>query len=215
MKLPGRLPVAALPALILLLGWLGLPLLQPAGEAELNAPLSSFPTAFGRHELREDRTLGERMISIMIPDDYLLRTYANAEGVRWDLYIAFYGRQSSGSSIHSPRNCLPGSGWEPTAHERVPIETWLGAREVNRYVVEHESGARALVYYWYQGRGRIEANEYRVKWDLIRDAVVKRRTDETLVRVVLPLRQGEPVSDVEDRALLAQVAGALQVHLPG
>ena len=70
------------------------------------------------------------------------------------------------------------------------------------------------MYYWYQGRGRIEANEYKVKWDLLRDTVVRRRTDEALVRVVFPLRRGESVSAIEDRALLAQVADAVQAHLP-
>ena len=39
--------------------------------------------------------------------------------------------------------------------------------------------------YWYEGRGRVEANEYAVKWDLLRDAALRRRTKETLVRVVV------------------------------
>jgi hypothetical protein len=43
------------------------------------------------------------------------------------------------------------------------------------------------VYYWYQGRGRVVANEYVVKWNLLRDAMTLRRTEEALVRVVVPL----------------------------
>jgi hypothetical protein len=50
-----------------------------------------------------------------------------------------------------------------------------------------------MVYYWYQGRGRVEANEYRVKWNLLRDAAMHGRTEEALVRIVVPILvpQGE------------------------
>jgi hypothetical protein len=56
--------------------------------------------------------------------------------------------------------------------------------------------ARALVYYWYQGRGRTEASEYKVKWNLLRDAALKGRTEEALVRIVVPLTPtiGDPDS---------------------
>jgi EpsI family protein len=57
---------------------------------------------------------------------------------------------------------------------------------MNRYLLGKE-GAQALVYYWYQGRGRIEASEYTVKWNLMRDAAVHGRTEEALVRVVVPV----------------------------
>src|ERR1700736_4336923 len=28
------------------------------------------------------------------------------------LFIAYYAQQKSGEAMHSPKNCLPGSGWE-------------------------------------------------------------------------------------------------------
>jgi len=56
----------------------------------------------------------------------------------------------------------------------------------NRVLLANQ-GVRALVYYWYQGRGRVEANEYKVKWNLLRDAAVDGRTEEALVRIVVPL----------------------------
>ena len=57
---------------------------------------------------------------------------------------------------------------------------------VNRYVLKNRS-AIALAYYWYQGRGRVTANEYVVKWNLLRDAAIHGRTEEALVRVVVPV----------------------------
>ena len=57
---------------------------------------------------------------------------------------------------------------------------------VNRYLLANK-GAQALVYYWYEGRGRVEPSEYRVKWNLIRDAARYGRTEEALVRIVVPV----------------------------
>lgn len=215
MKRSRSLAPALLPAAVLFLGWAGNAVLQPTRVMNLEEPLSGFPDQLGGYVMSSEDKLSDAEVSVLAPDSYLLRRYADDNGREWDLYLAFYGLQASGSSIHSPRNCLPGSGWEPVLHERVVVESALGFGSINRYVVEHQSGARSLVYYWYQGRGRIEANEYRVKWDLVRDAIVKRRTDETLVRIVFPLRKGEKVEAVEDRDLLALVADALQPHLPG
>jgi len=73
-----------------------------------------------------------------------------------------------------------------------------------------------IVYYRYQGRGRLEAAEYRIKWDLVRDALLKRRTDDAaLSRLVFPLRRGREFDELDDRALWISVAGALQPQLPG
>jgi EpsI family protein len=73
---------------------------------------------------------------------------------------------------------------------------------INRFLLAN-GGARALVYYWYQGRGRVEANEYRVKWHLLRDAALHGRTEEALVRIVVPLPGGVPPT-----ALAAHLARA-------
>jgi EpsI family protein len=59
---------------------------------------------------------------------------------------------------------------------------------VNRYILAN-GPSQALVYYWYQGRGRVAHNEYTVKWDLLRDAVSHGRSEEALVRLVVPIRR--------------------------
>ena len=51
-----------------------------------------------------------------------------------------------------------------------------------------------------QGRGRVAANEYRVKWDLLRDAALRSRSEEALVRLVLPLSPEQPESSADDDA---------------
>jgi EpsI family protein len=125
---------------------------------------------------------------------YLVRTYQRPDsGMAFSVYVGYYDRQTQGRTIHSPKNCLPGAGWEPLASRAETVTTDAGmVVVVNRYLLQRErERERALVFYWYQGRGRVAWNEYRVKWDLLRDAALRRRSDEALVRIVVPVRGTE------------------------
>ena len=120
-------------------------------------------------------------------DDYVYRVFQrDSLDAGFSVYVGYYTYQVQGKAIHSPKNCLPGAGWEPL--ESAPRVVRVGDRDVtvNRYLLSNK-GQQALVYYWYQGRGRVEHDEYRVKWDLLRDAALYGRTEEALVRVVIPI----------------------------
>ncbi len=121
-------------------------------------------------------------------DEYVNRVYSKDSAQVFSLYVGYYTYQTQGKSIHSPRNCLPGAGWEPVESAVLPIASapGVGSRNMNKYVLAN-NGNYAAVYYWYQGRGRIESNEYTVKVNLMRDAAVYGRTEEALVRLVVPL----------------------------
>lgn len=122
-------------------------------------------------------------------DEYVNRVYSQDTVPVFSLYVGYYTYQTQGKSIHSPRNCLPGAGWEPVESGTLPIASapGIGSRDMNKYVLANQ-GSYAAVYYWYQGRGRIESNEYTVKVNLMRDAALYGRTEEALVRLVVPLR---------------------------
>lgn len=122
-------------------------------------------------------------------DEFVNRVYSKDSVGVFSLYVGYYTYQSQGKSIHSPRNCLPGAGWEPVESATLPIPSALGTgdRSMNKYVLANK-GSYAAVYYWYQGRGRIESNEYTVKYNLMRDAALYGRTEEALVRLVIPLQ---------------------------
>ena len=131
----------------------------------------------------------------------------------FSLFVAYFDQQTQGKTIHSPKNCMPGGGWEPLASHIIPIETAAGAVAVNKYLLQRGS-ERALVLYWYQGRGRVEANEYVVKFDLLKDAALRGRSDEALVRIVVPLEKSEEEA-VELAARVAEtVLPRLDAALP-
>ena len=121
--------------------------------------------------------------------DYVARAYRRDSIVAFTTFVSYYDRQTKGRTIHSPKNCLPGAGWEIVSSGAMRVTADGVANPINRYVLKNGSNT-AVAYYWYQGRGRITASEYRVKWNLLRDAAMHGRTEEALVRLVIPVRGG-------------------------
>jgi len=201
------------PAVILLLGSALSFGISQQRVMELEAPLAeALPEGFVGLESR-DLEISDSEAQVAGFTDYALRVYENdildenGEPTRWaSVYLGFYDSQTQGRTIHSPRNCLPGSGWEAleSTTSRLPID---GGVPVNQYLLQN-GDLRALVLYWYQGRGRVAHDEYMVKWDLFRDAALHQRTDEALARIVVPI-DGDP-----DEALEFATSIALQV-IPG
>jgi len=147
---------------------------------------------------------------------YLARSYERSDSageLAFSLYVGYYAQQTQGQTIHSPKNCLPGAGWEPLTNQPQQVETADGTVTVNRYLIQNGQ-QRALVLYWYQGRGRVAWNEYLVKWDLLRDAALLRRSDEALVRIVVPVRGSETEAATAARAAAAIIVPAVYRALP-
>jgi EpsI family protein len=162
--------------------------------AESPAPrqaLAAFPVALGEWTAASDAAIDPAAREILRADDYLDRDYRAASGRLVNLSVTYYGSQRQGAAIHSPQNCLPGSGWQPVETRLATLR--LGDREipVNRYVIERR-GIRQLAYYWYQGRGRVVANEFANKFWLMVDAAGLRRSDGALVRVMTLLDPASP-----------------------
>jgi EpsI family protein len=137
---------------------------------------------------------------------YSFRTFLKDSAEMFSIYVGYYDHQTQGKTIHSPKNCLPGSGWEALAQTERQVSTPSGSETVNRYLLQNGT-QRALVYYWYQGRGRVAANEYRVKWELLRDAAISGRSEEALVRIVVRLRP--TMNEQQAEQLATRVAGEL------
>ncbi len=156
----------------------------------LHRPLREVPLALEDWKGRE-QPLEQRFVEAAGVDDYLNRIYVDSGGNPVALYVGYYNSQRTGDTIHSPKNCLPGSGWEPVRSGRLKIEVPNGPPIlVNEYVVE-KGLERDLVLYWYQGRGRVVASEYWGKvWQVV-DAITRNRTDGALVRVWTPTQDGD------------------------
>jgi len=146
--------------------------------------------------------------------DYVMRVFGPDSMYKFSVYVGYYDHQVQGKTIHSPKNCLPGAGWEIMENEKVPLSAAGMTGQATRVILGNQ-GTRALVYYWYQGRDRIEASEYKVKWDLLRDAALYGRTEEALVRIVVPMvpDPANPKSLIEMKDEAAKLAQSVAEKL--
>jgi EpsI family protein len=161
-------------------------------RANMNTIQLETPAGYAAKDIVIDTN--ERRVAGM--DHYLYRVFQkDTLDPGFSVYVGYYDYQVQGKTIHSPKNCLPGAGWE--ALESEPRVVRVGDRDVtvNRYLLSNK-GAQALVYYWYQGRGRVEASEYTSKLYMVADAIRLNRTDAALVRIITPIT-GEDASHEE------------------
>lgn len=101
------------------------------------------------------------------------------------LFVAWFQSQRGGASQpHSPQVCLPAAGWIANISDRIPMETAAGPVSVNRYVASL-GAEKVVVLYWYQTHNRVIASEWAAKFWVIVDRLKEKRTDTSLVRVVV------------------------------
>jgi EpsI family protein len=158
-------------------------------------PLEAMPTRLGSWQLVQTGVIEQEVLDVLKADDILNRVYctdASPDCARTgqgaaSLFVAAFRTQRTGKAPHSPKNCLPGSGWVPLSSGEVTIDVGGAAPiSVNRYLIAYGS-QRQLVLYWYQSRDRVVANEYKAKFWVMADAIRLNRTDTALVRVVIPI----------------------------
>ena len=192
----GRLVISS----VLLLATLLTVQLRSTGAAiNLSKPLEAFPKRIGDWRGQADTVLEPDILDILKVSDYLMRRYADPEGRSVWLYVGYWATQRKGAQIHSPKNCLPGSGWEPVEASRIAIAVpGEGPITVNRYLVQKERDVQ-VVLYWYHSQGEVIPGELAAKIAMVRNSVLRNRTDGALIRVSGLVQGG--VQETNDRLI--------------
>ncbi len=168
-------------------------------EVPSSPPLTQLTHSLGPWQFQRDGVIEQEVLDVLQADDVLSRSYVTADGRYADLYMAAFRSQRNGKAPHSPKNCLPGSGWTPLIDDETSIEVGESAPiVVNRYIVT-KGEDRDLVLYWYQSRGRVVASEYKAKFWVIADAMRYNRTDTAIVRVIVPIDRNKRDNDEAQR----------------
>jgi EpsI family protein len=205
-------------AALLLVGGAFINYWAAAGEARApRKALAEFPVEFGAwRQAGRDVRFDAATEAVLRADDYVSRDYVAADGsAAASLYVGYYATQRTGATYHSPLNCLPGAGWVLNEPGRVEIRPADGspAFEANRYIIEH-AGDRQLMIYWYQGRGRAVASEYVDKVYTVFDSIRRRRSDGSMVRVLVPFRGSEAEALERATQFASQVEPKLAAYVP-
>jgi EpsI family protein len=227
----GGAPWAFAVAVVLMGGAWGLLASRSRPEATvIRQPFAEFPLSLDGWR-GQDVKIDERVLELLKLSDHVMRVYTPAatgaaaagafdERQRqstspvW-LYVGFYGSQRTGATYHSPKNCLPGGGWQFRSTETVTgAVPGVPGAAINRVVIE-KGFDRQLILYWYQDRGRVVASEYAAKAYLIWDATTRNRTDGALVRISTPVAGSEEEAFRHALDFLRASWEPLLRHLPG
>jgi EpsI family protein len=154
----------------------------------LAQPLDTISRQIAGFSGMDNPPIEESVLRQLQPTSYLSRNYTKRDDEA-DLFIAFYAQQRAGESMHSPKHCLPGAGWEIWDYGGLDIPSGGSRVRVNRYSISREN-TRRIVLYWYQSKGRIIASEYLGKVLLARDALLQNSTAATIVRIIVPDKPG-------------------------
>jgi EpsI family protein len=193
----------------------------------------SFPAQLGTWKLAQQGVIEDEIKGILRADDYISRVYEDCAGGSWrkpdqpsagcnsssriaDLFVAYFNSQRSGQSPHSPKNCLPGSGWVWSVSDEISIDIPGRAApiRVNRYIVS-KGDAKDVVLYWYQSRDRVVASEYKATVYVVADALRYNRTDTSLVRVTVPVQNNqEEAATASAVEFVKTMFGTLRSYLP-
>jgi len=178
-------------------------LLFARGNSDLipvSEPLSQMPRTIDGWS-GSDIEIDQETLDVLGAGDFLSRVYIRGQHEPpIGLFVGYFPTQRTGVTIHSPKNCLPGSGWTFESSQYVDLKDANGQpHRVGEYIIA-DGENKQFVIYWYQAHGRSIANEYLAKIYLVADAIRLNRTDGALVRVITPISANEGVSAARARA---------------
>jgi len=154
------------------------------------ADLSTIPLEldgyYGREEFFSDNTY-----EVLNATSTTLKRYVGDDGSQCDLFVAYFESQRFGGSIHSPRHCLPAGGWRIQEQSAFDMTFADGSSSpVNRMKIAIGNQAEVMLY-WYSTRSGYARTEVDLKLNLIRSAISLQPTDVALLRVTVPVLNGD------------------------
>jgi exosortase D (VPLPA-CTERM-specific) len=181
--------------------------------------LVTFPLRFADWQGQPHVVTEQNVLRALGATDYLLADYVHAGSGEppVNLWVAYYDEQLGNAAIHSPKDCLPGGGWEYVSLASVPSPVTTAAGqpfEINRGVIA-QGLEQMVIYYWLDIRGRQITNDATLKIYNLWDSYSMGRSDGALVRVMTPVRNGEPVEAADTRIqdFIKNMYPALEPHV--
>lgn len=205
--------------IVCLSAWPLVPDRTPGAPERLDFAL--FPKQFGEwRQFGEERRFSPAVEQSLAADDYLAVQFSRSPSApKLDFFSAWYRDLSADGVQHTPEICLPGAGWEIAKVERVDIAGELGLGspfKINRVIVQKDE-ERMLVYYWFTHMGRAMPRNTTAKFSVLTRGAMAGRFDGAIVRLISPIRKGQPEAEVETQMndLLKKLLPQLPRFIPG
>jgi len=148
----------------------------------LAIPLEDFPRVVGEWRMIGDAQFDPETLKILRPTDYMARRYKKADGTVADIYVGYHDGASKAGPLHSPRNCLPGSGWVEVSTEKKSIP--ISGKDLDAVMAVYQHGEVAdLFIYWFQVGGKVVSNEYELKISEVLNSIKNSKRDTSFIRI--------------------------------
>jgi EpsI family protein len=152
----------------------------------INRPFTEFPQQVNFWQITKRTEFSANILSVLKPTDYLFSQYKDAAGKPVSLYIGYHSGGKGSGGIHSPKHCLPGSGWYEVSTRRGVLQ--IPNNTINLVRAVYQKGESKEVFiYWFQVRDRSLSDEYSLKMAEIINSALYRHRDATFIRLSIPV----------------------------
>ncbi|MDP3024009.1 MAG: EpsI family protein [candidate division Zixibacteria bacterium] len=128
---------------------------------------------------------------ILRTDASTFRKYVDQQGnIVW-LFLAYFKSQKYGSQIHSPKNCLPGSGWNILKKDKYYFKVGLSDSLCSNLFTISDGKESELMFYWFITESGIVTNEFMLKLDLVLNSLRHKPTHAAFVRMTISLQRSD------------------------
>ena len=163
--------------------------------------------------MTRESKLSSDIQAVLKSSDVLMRQYINAQGDMVEIYIGYHDGGRRSGEIHSPKRCLPGSGWLKESSTRTQLT--LAGNKLNLVKAVYQKGdSRELFFYWFQVRGRSFSEEYSLKAAEIANSALYRRRDASLIRISVPFQTDEQQATAIGERFLIDFLPSIESFLP-
>nr|MBN2276789.1 EpsI family protein [candidate division Zixibacteria bacterium] len=131
----------------------------------------------------QTENLDQSIIDILSPDQFFSASYQNSAGARVQLFVNYFASDNRIGGPHSPRNCLPGSGWSIKNIEPRIIATPAGKIKGARFRIDYKQ-EQEVMDFWYVTNYGETANDYEFKLYLMLSSLSFRPTDRAFIRFI-------------------------------
>lgn len=179
----------------------------------MKMPFERFPTVVSQWRMAGESQLSDSVQAVLKASDVLMRQYVNDRGEKVQLYIGYHDGGKGTGEIHSPKHCLPGSGWLEVSTARTELPA--GAEKLNLVRAIYQKGDnKELFLYWYQVRDKSLSEEYSLKLAEITNSVLYRRRDASFIRISVPFQSDEQKAIALAERFVSDFLPAIQGFLP-
>ncbi|MCF6239387.1 MAG: EpsI family protein [Candidatus Marinimicrobia bacterium] len=179
----------------------------------VNRPLTEIPTSFDEWTMVCQSRFSQDVLKQLRPTDYLYRVYKDTQGNKVTLYLGYHAGGPDSGPIHSPKNCLPGSGWFELSEVNRGITVAGKDLPIVQAVYQNDSQKEVFLYF-FQVKGQVLTDEYSLKLSEIINSILYNRRDAAFIRISVPFYDDQAAAVTAGENFLIKVYPHIVSVLP-